>query len=203
MSQVEILVLANSVKHQQHCVAGKYLANGQWVRPVSTEAGAELNHNQAKYQNPYGTFTVKPLQKILMKFSRHVPLIHQPENYLIDETVWRQNYSIDLNEINNYLDHPDSLWGEGNRVSYIQIRLGTIKIEQSLYLVKVDNIQLYMKDDKRKISFIYNELDYELPVTDPNFDKVVNDFSEICGVICVSLGEEFKGNCYKLVATIF
>jgi hypothetical protein len=203
MSQVEILVLANSVKHQQHCVAGKYLANGQWVRPVSTEAGAELNHNQAKYQNPYGTFTVKPLQKILMKFSRHVPLIHQPENYLIDETVWRQNYSIGLNEINNHLDHPDSLWGEGNRVSYIQIRLGTIKIEQSLYLVKVDNIQLYMKDDKRKISFIYNELDYELPVTDPNFDKVVNDFSEICGVICVSLGEEFKGNCYKLVATIF
>jgi hypothetical protein len=203
MSQVEILVLANSAKHQQHCVAGKYLANGQWVRPVSTEAGAELNHNQAKYQNPYGTFTVKPLQKILMKFSRHVPLIHQPENYLIDETVWRQNYSIGLNEINNHLDHPDSLWGGGNRVSYIQIRLGTIKIEQSLYLVKVDNIQLYMKDDKRKISFIYNELDYELPVTDPNFDKVVNDFSEICGVICVSLGEEFKGNCYKLVATIF
>jgi hypothetical protein len=203
MIKVEILVLANSVKHQQHCVAGKDLANGQWVRPVSTEAGAELNHNQAKYQNPYGTFTVKPLQKILMEFSRHVPLIHQPENYLIDETVWRQNYSIDLNEINNHLDHPGSLWGEGNRVTYTQIRLGTIKIDKSLYLVKVDNIQLYMKDDKRKISFTYNELDYELPVTDPNFYKLVNDFSGIRGVICVSLGEDYQGYCYKLVATIF
>ena len=203
MSQVEILVLANSVKHQQHCVAGKYLANGLWVRPVSSEAGAELSHNQAKYQNPYGTFTVKPLQKILMKFSRHVPLNHQPENYLIDDTVWRQNYSIGSNEINNHLDHPDSLWGEGNRIPYIQIQLGTTKIEQSLYLVKVDNIQLYMKDDKRKISFTYNEIYYELPATDPNFDNLVNDFSEICGVICVSLGEEFQGNCYKLVATIF
>ena len=60
-----------------------------------------------------------------------------------------------------------------------------------------------MKDDKRKISFTYRGLAYELPATDPNFDNLVNDFSDICGVICVSLGEEFQGNCYKLVATIF
>ncbi|PKH01863.1 hypothetical protein CXF72_14355 [Psychromonas sp. MB-3u-54] len=203
MSQVEIIVLANSVKHQQHCVAGKSLANGQWVRPVSSEIGGELSHNQAKYQNPYGIFTVKPLQKILMKFSRHVPLSHQPENYLIDNTVWRQNYSINLNEINNHLDHPNDLWGESNLVPYIQIQLGTTKIEQSLYLVKVDNIKLYIKDDKRKASFTYNRIAYELPVTDPNFGNLVDDFSGITGVLCISLGEEFKGNCYKLVATIF
>ncbi len=203
MSQVEILVLANSVKHQQHCVAGKYLANGQWVRPVSSEIGGELSHNQAKYQNPYGTFTVKPLQKIMMKFSRHVPLSHQPENYLIDDTVWTQHYSINLDEINNHLDEPNDLWGEGNLVPHIQIQLGTTKIEQSLYLVKVDDIQLYMKDDKRKASFTYNGIAYELPVTDPNFSNLVNDFSGIIGVLCISLGEEFKGNCYKLVATIF
>lgn len=203
MSQVEILVLANSVKHKQHCVAGKYLANGQWVRPVSSETGRELSHNQAKYQNPYGTFIVKPLQKILMRFSRHVPLSHQPENYLIDDTVWTQNYSINLNEINNHLDRPNDLWGEGHLVPYIQIQLGTTKIEQSLYLVKVENIQLYMKDDKRKASFTYNGIEYELPVTDPNFGNLVDDFSGIMGVLCISLGEEFRGNCYKLVATIF
>jgi hypothetical protein len=70
MTQAEIIVLANSVKHGQHCVAGKCINTGNWVRPVSNANGAELSHEQAKYQNPYGTFGVKPLQKIRMGFSQ-------------------------------------------------------------------------------------------------------------------------------------
>lgn len=63
MSQHEVVVLANSIKHHQHCVAGKLVSNGHWVRPVSTPEGGELSDAQAKIQNPHGTFNVKPLQK--------------------------------------------------------------------------------------------------------------------------------------------
>ncbi|WP_417665426.1 dual OB domain-containing protein [Pseudidiomarina sp.] len=204
MTQAEIVVLANSVKHGQHCVAGKCLNTGRWIRPVSNAQGAELSHDQAKYQNPYGTFGVKPLQKIKMGFAQHVPLPHQPENYLIDGNLWQQNYSIGLAELPNHLDGPADLWGEGNRVLHAQITQGLYVVPQSLYLVQVDNLSLYINnDDRRRASFTYNGIDYDLAVTDPKFDELVREQREVTGILCISLGEEYQGYCYKLVATIF
>lgn len=204
MNQAEIIILANSVKHGQHCVAGKCINTGSWVRPVSNANGAELSHEQTKYQNPYGTFGVKPLQKIRMGFSQHVPLPHQPENYLIDCKLWSQNYSIGEAELVGHLDTPDDLWGHNNRIQHSLITMGLYNIDQSLYLVQVDNINLYtIGDGRRRASFDYNGSSYDLAVTDPKFDEIVRENREISGILCVSLGEEYQGYCYKLVATIF
>lgn len=204
MSQVEIVILANSVKHRQHCVAGKCISTGQWVRPVSNEQGCELSNEQAKYQNPYGTFGVKTLQKIYMGFSSHVPLPHQPENYLIDGNLWRQNYSIGVADLPHHLDYPEDLWGDGNRVDNHAIVSGTFNIPQSLYLVKVDNLNLYTTEEgKRRASFSYNGHSYDLAVTDPKFDEIIQDQQQVSGILCISLGEVYQGYCYKLVAAIF
>ena len=203
MAQAEIVVLANSVKHGQHCVAGKCTLTGRWFRPVSSTHGSELNHDQASYQNPYGTFGVKPLQKIRMGFTQHVPLPHQPENYLIDDNRWMQNYSIVEADLPSYLDEPDNLWGEENRVQYAQITMRLHNVPQSLYLVRVEGLRLYNNGDRRRVSFIYNGITYDLAVTDPKFDEIVREQHETSGIICVSLGEEYQGYCYKLVATIF
>lgn len=200
----EIVVLANSVKHGYHCVAGKCINTGSWIRPVSNAQGGELNHEQAKFQNCYGTYGVKPLQKIKMEFLRRVPLPHQPENYLIDGELWRQNYSIRECELANYLDTPADLWGEGNRVQHAQIIMGLYHIPQSLYLVSVDGLNLYKTSEgKRRASFQYNSTDYDLAVTDPKFDDILKGQNELVGILCISLGEEYQGYCYKLVATIF
>jgi len=53
------------------------------------------------------------------------------------------------------------------------------------------------------VSFSYNGLNYDLPVTDPKFDTIEKDkvFESI--YLCISLGEEYEGNCYKIVANIF
>jgi hypothetical protein len=204
MSQVEIIVLANSVKHNQHCVAGKLLDNSQWVRPVSNPQGGELSDEQARIQNPHGIFYVKPLQKIYMGLSSHAPLPHQPENYVTDNTIWRQHYRIEVSELINYLDTPTDIWGQSDRVVFSQIQSGHIKIEQSLYLLKVSDLKLYKNQyNKRRASFIYNQTQFDLAATDPNFDRLLQDQSELQGVICVSLGEEYQGHCFKLVATIF
>ncbi len=204
MIQSEVIVLANSVKHGQHCVAGKCLSTGRWIRPVSNEQGAELSHDQAKYQNPYGTYGVKPLQKIRMGFSRHVPLPHQPENFLIDGNLWQQNYSIGVAELPNYLDTPADLWGNGNRVQHASIILELYNITQSLYLVQVEELNLYNTDEgKRRAAFVYNGMNYDLAVTDPKFDEIIQEQREVNGILCISLGEEYQGHCYKLVATIF
>lgn len=203
MIQAEVVILANSIKHKQHCVAGKCLRSGRWIRPVSNPQGAELSHVQAKSQNPYGTYGVKPLQKIQMGFLQHVPLAHQPENYLIDGNLWQQNFSIGLAALPTYLDHPVDIWGLGNKVAHNLITSGLFKVTQSLYLVKVDRLRLYMNNDRRRVSFIYNGIDYDLPVTDPKFDEILRESRAVNQILCISLGEALQGYCYKIVATIF
>ena len=204
MSQVEIIVLANSVKHNQHCVAGKLLDNSQWVRPVANAQGGELSDEQARIQNPHGVFYVKPLQKIYMGLSSHAPLINQPENYITDNTIWRQNYRVEVNDLVNYLDTPVDIWGKADRVSFSLIQSGAIKIRQSLYLLKISSLNLYKNQyNKRRASFIYNQIQYDFAVTDPNFDRLIQNQADLEGIICVSLGEEYQRNCFKLVATIF
>lgn len=204
MTQVEIVVLANSVKHGQHCVAGKCVHSGRWIRPVSNVHGAELSHDQARSENPFGIYPAKPLQKIKMGLSKHVPLLHQPENFLIDGSLWKQNFLIKVGELPKYLDDPADIWGDGNRVLHAQIAMGRYNIDQSLYLVRVDGLNLYVTEDgKRRASFTYNTIDYDLAVTDPRFDGIIADQDEFLGILCISLGEEHKGYCYKLVATIF
>lgn len=204
MNNIEILILANSVKHHQHCVAGKCIISGQWVRPVSNRDGAELNHAQAQCQNPHGKFNAKPLQKVIMSFSAHAPLIHQPENYVIDGSTWRQNYKITEKQLSQYLDQPSDIWGITDRVEYASILSGAIVIEQSLFLVEVDNLNLYKNQyDRRRASFSYSGISYDLAVTDPNFDKIIQNNEALKGILCLSLGEEYQGSCYKLVATVF
>lgn len=204
MNNIEIVILANSVKHYQHCVAGKCTATGQWVRPVSNANGAELSHAQAQYQNPHGIFNVKPMQKVLMCFSAHVPLAHQPENYVIDGSMWRQKYRISDSELNQYLDQPDNIWGNTDRVLHASIVSGQIVVGQSLYLIAVDNLSLYRNShNRRRASFFYRGTNYDLAVTDPNFDKIIQNNEAVKGILCVSLGEEYQSYCYKLVATIF
>jgi hypothetical protein len=204
VNNVEIVILANSVKHHQHCVAGKCTATGQWMRPVSNANGAELSHAQAQCQNPHGTFNVKPLQKVIMSFSAHAPLAHQPENYVIDGSMWRQNYRISDGELNQYLDQPDDIWGNADRVPHALISSGQIVVGQSLYLIAVENLDLYRNQyNRRRASFSYRGTNYDLAVTDPNFDRITQNNEAVRGILCVSLGEEYQGDCFKLVATVF
>ena len=204
MSTRNIVVLANSVKHHQHCVAGKCLSTKEWIRPVSDAAGAELTSVQASCRNKYGLFGVKPKQKVIVGLSHHSPLVNQPENHVVDDSEWVQNFRIADNQLLDLLDNPSDLWGTGDRVSYESITTGFVSISQSLYLVKVSSLKLYVpKIGKRRASFSYNDKPYDLAVTDPKFDEIVREGKELEGILCISLGEAFESNCFKLVATIF
>lgn len=207
-----IVVFANSVKHHQHCVAGKDIITKEWIRPVADENGCELKDEQTKYKNKYGEYLAKPLQKMKIKFIKHAPLINQPENYIISNEIWQQNYKIEREEIKNFLDNPSNLWIDGissiDRVNYQLIQNKTVTINQSLYLIYVEKIHIYWKDrsylgqnPQRRGIFEYKNISYDLPLTDPNFSEfqeedLNNKF------LCISLGEEFNGYCYKLIASI-
>lgn len=208
-----IAIFANSVKHNNHCVAGKCIETKKWIRPVGDEDGKALTKEQVKYKNNYGVFLVKPKQKIKMEFDKSTPLCNQPENYLIKSDYrWEQAFSLKDEELKNYVDEPFDLWGESNRVKFKDIKDKKITISQSLYLIKVDKIKLYKEfntfkpeSPKRKVNFEYNKIIYELSVTDPNFDELIEKKEEVTlndKYLCISLGENYEDYCYKLVAAI-
>jgi hypothetical protein len=205
-----MVVLADSYKHGAHCIAGKCINTRQWIRPVSTPQGGQISSHQARSRNPYGIYPVKPLQKIRMAFTDAVPLINQPENHLIEQSEWQQNYSMSAHDLKRLLDHPHSLWGKGSRVSFNDIRNGLIYVEQSLFLIQTEGLVLYTTLDtngksKRRASFSYNGINYDLPVTCRNFDDVYRNQNQLMGIVCVSLGEPFEhdGCCYKIAAAIY
>jgi hypothetical protein len=206
-----IVVLAKSIKHGKYCVAGKDINSKEWIRPVSNINGAELSEKQCKCTNVQWQSQGKPpynsglLKKIEMKFLQHAPLPNQPENYIVSDADWQQKYKIEKHEIQNYLDEPNTIWGDNDRIDYSLIENNIVSIQQSLYLVKVDHLTLYKnEEDKRRASFCYKEKNYDLSVTDPNFDNILKDNGQnLEGILCISLGENFNGYCYKIVATIF
>lgn len=161
---MQIVILANSVKNHAHCVAGKCLQTGRWIRPVSNAQGAELTANQVMASNPYGRFPVKLLQKIELGNPQHAPLINQPENYILDSVPWQQRYRIELPELPRYLDNPPIIWNNEGRVRYLDITNGHTPIEQSLFLIAVQNLELFMDytypQPRRRARFFYNNVHY-------------------------------------------
>ncbi|MBL0722076.1 MAG: hypothetical protein JJV88_05795, partial [Sulfurovum sp.] len=105
-----LVIFANSVKHHQHCVAGKDIFTKEWIRPVGDKNGCELKDEQTKYQNPHGKYLAKTLQKINMEFTRKATLKNQPENHIISNKIWQQNYKIEREEIESFLDYPKDIW---------------------------------------------------------------------------------------------
>lgn len=214
-----LVILANSVKHHLHCVAGKDINTKEWIRPVSSDTGEALTTEQSSYTNKSSNWRVQPLDKIAMELSQHVPLVQQPENYLISQKKWASNFKINRGDLAQYVDTPQNIWLDTrtntNRVTTSLVTSKKIAIAQSLYLIKIDLLSLKVSSEhekfvgeKRKLrgSFVYNLVQYEdLTITDP---KIWSEYKslgmyELKDVyLCLSLGEEFHGYYYKIIAAI-
>lgn len=206
----EIIIFAKSIKHGGFCVAGKCTQTGEWIRPVSDEQGGAIANDQARATNPSwihqnkSPYPIKLLYKIQIDFSKPVPFLHQQENWLNDKNyIWQHNFSLPVAQLNNYLDNPSNLWLYGSHQDRVpEFQIGNVS--NSLYLVSVQNLHLFHQNNKRRASFCYNGMDYNLAVTDPNFDNIIQNCNKFqTAILCVSLGELFDGNYYKLVASIF
>lgn len=197
----EIVVFANSVKHDNSCVAGKCTKTKEWIRPVSNAQGGEISNEQTIKASGY---RLQILDKVKVDLSHHAPLDHQTENYVINQTQWVDAFFIRNHQVEDYLDAPDNLWGIGDRVSHDEI-VNNQEVTNSLYLVKVEELELFKnRYDKRRARFSYGGINYDLAVTGREFDKhfVTNSAFLRDVIICVSLGENYEGDCYKLVASI-
>jgi len=208
--------LANSRKHSGRCLAGKAFHNGaysKWIRPVTEHPSEELQANEHCLQTGQDAAILDLLE---IKLLEPKGTLHQQENWLMDVTVpLKKMGSMTLEELSNLVDTPETLWGTGTSTkngknNFVPIAEITSH-SSSLYLVDISNFKVeirisFGKRDMRGV-FSYGGHEYKLSITDLNFeqrfmDKPLGDYEIARTLLTISLGENYEGSFYKLIAGI-
>lgn len=219
--KMRMVCLANSRKSGRHCIAGIRLDDTQnppqWVRPVSGEPPEGLSEYEISYE--HGGMP-QVLDIVEIHVLRHIPKDHQVENWLLDKSRrWRFVGRLHWRELERFVTNPSTLWingysshsGRNNRVPSEQAK----QLKNSLQLVKVNNLSLERvewsgasaRKPQLRACFIYNGVEYDLPLTDWTYEDLYLHKRQSIPVIgecflTLSLTHDLEGYCYKLVAAI-
>ncbi len=233
MQTKTICVLANSVKKGASCIAGievilgldgQVRSFGEWVRPVgSADRENAIKIWQSKMSNGKQP---KLLDLIQIPVLKNVGTEIQPENWLVDNTrLW--NYrgrlrAADFGRLKRLSDNSSDLWlDRGLSTDRVSSRSLLACQANSLRFVEVSSFKVLIAShgrncNKRRARFTFKNVNYELPLTDPNIQKkyfptwpsvatgFVDGPPESC-TLTVSLGEawpENSGTHYKFVAAV-
>jgi hypothetical protein len=212
MFKKSIICLANSRKLNARCIAGKDILDNKWIRPVSSFPTGELSLEEIKYAD--GSIP-KLLDIIEISFESPLPKIGQPENILIKNMPWLKKGTFNKDEIDNLVDSPDILWTNTPHNDRVTSQIESMaEIKNSLYFIKVEELKIKKTSSIRgrsqiRVIFNYNKFEYDLVITDLLVEREFENKQEGSYTLhsnniylCISLGEEFQGYHYKLVASI-
>ena len=105
-----IICFANSRKNNGSCIAGKEIDTKNWIRPVSERITREIQDCEQCYKKDCDLFcdgVEKPelLDIIRISFDKHLPNLHQIENYEISKnTKFEKIGKLDTKDVDKYLD---------------------------------------------------------------------------------------------------
>ncbi len=211
------ICLANSYKHGGRCIAGIEVvpqsdgsltivrhddSRPRWIRPVSMSANGEIPNHLAE---SFKIFS-------LVKLTEVEPCPHKAHT----EDVHCSRMEISPFELlptkaflNQLLDtqHQAVFYYRGKAIPATIID----RLDYSLMLIQPENVSAYCdeerKNSKYRMKFTYSDSNYDFPITDPvfleQFKKNPEKYDDLDGVYLVlSLGLEFEGFHFKLVATV-
>jgi hypothetical protein len=216
-----IVCLANSRKLSGRCVAGKELVNGKavgWLRPVSARPSEEVSEREREYEDGSDP---RVLDIIDIPLIEPRPKGYQTENWLLDpQTYWGRAGQASWSDLTRMADSPTTLWANGNSTYHGRNDKVSIAVAStltcSLFLLRLKSAILRVfapseafGDPRRRVQavLVHEGVEYRLRVTDPVIEReylaLANGEHAIgeC-LVTISLGEPFKDDCYKLVATI-
>lgn len=172
----------------------------KWIRPVSCEEHRELS--------TFETQNINILDIVEIEDTENCPDFAHSENvYYSSLKKSGKKIEQNANNFNNLCDntHSKIFFNKGKAVP-------TDVFQQnghSLMFIKIPNCTFYNdENEKLRVKFSYNGIDYDLPVTDPAFINYMQvkglDHINTCKnyYFTISLGEEFEGWHYKLVAGV-
>lgn len=210
MNIKKIIVMTESSKFKNSCVAGIDVNTGKWIRVVSDDEDTQgaLTNDDLRYED--GT-KCQVMDVVDIPYLKKVPTKVQPENILIDRGYYiRKDGVATLDDILSI--HPSERHDYVFATRYSSVKeeyLEEQRVDYSLILIKVNHLVFSRKENnmgqlKLKAIFTYNNVNYaDVSVTDPDFfDAEENDKIQSAYLV-VSLGEPYHGNCYKFIAKIF
>lgn len=179
MKTKKIIILTESSKFKNNCVAGIEKDTGKWIRVVSDDEDTygALTKDDIMYKD--GTMC-EVMDIVNVPYVKAVPTKTQPENILIDRNYYLTKdgvatlddvLEIHPKEINDYIF--------GTRYSSVKEEyLEELGVDYSLTLIKVKKLVFNWRENnkgqlKLKVTFKYNDIKYEdMSVTDPDFYEV-------------------------------
>jgi hypothetical protein len=162
------------------------------------------------------------LEKISIPFIAPKPGTFQSENHLITpDYYWQKKGTATWAEVERAVDKvPAALWLNGHSTSYgtnDQVpEAEAAKLKNSLLLVKPSKLDVsvgleggHFAPAKRKVraNFTLNQMPYSLALTDALIEQKYlkgqnGTYPVQNAILCISLGEVFKGHAYKLAAAM-
>jgi hypothetical protein len=212
-----IVCLANSRKHGKRCVAGKEIVNNQlthhWIRPVSRNESGSLSEVNTMLEKGKGP---QLLDVITIPLLQHQTHDYQTENYLIDNHQrWVKKPALPITFLPHLCDSVESIWingyhsarGKNDKIPLEQV---ISKLSTSLLFIKPDSLTINSfreyHNNKVRAHFFYNHQEYNFSITDLTIERCYENYGHYPITdevyLCLSLGEPFEGDCYKLVAGI-
>lgn len=213
-----ILCLANSHKYNERCIAGVELikkdkdtfslvkSDGKirWLRPVSKREHGEISSKTTNH--------MKMLDIYELEIIEECPNGFQSENIFINENSFKFIKSVapDDKKLNKLIDDQLEFVFINNEKAVYKDDID--EVHNSLIFIKPETFRFirvsnqYVQNQLR-VEFSFKNSIYNLPITDFSFlEEYANNPDVIKGIetiyFTISLGLEFKGWHYKLVAGV-
>jgi hypothetical protein len=208
MATAVVLCLANSKKLGGRCAAGLRRDGTGWVRMVSKLHNGILNAAHVFLNNGNEAALLNVLE---IGFTKPKPAVHQPENWLLDGSVWKLHAKQDVQDWAAILRKaivpgPELLRGCADRVSYAELQQQ--HAEASLALIAPEKLDLLLiKKPEGKLQvrgrfWLGNQTatcEYNLSMTDPIWEKkILQEGNQHLSqadrkfLVTISLGEPFN-----------
>jgi hypothetical protein len=213
--------LANSRKLNGRCVAGIEVSEDKrigWVRPVSAREHEEVSEYERQYEDGSDP---RVLDLINVPLIEARPKGYQQENWLLDPNhYWVKVGVAKWSKLQRPADPVAPLWingySTGNGLNDKIPIAQTADLRSSLRLIRVNHLTLsvykpgeFFGNPKRRVQgrFRYGDTKYAIWVTDPYYEETClskpdGEYKIGESYLSISLGEPYKGDCYKLIAAI-
>jgi len=204
----EVIILANSKKSGNRCIAGIDVETHKWVRPCFGDSGEGIpwRARQINGTEP----AILDIVEIPLKSTGPNRDI-QPENLYLKDGDWVKIGQARVEDILEYCVSDSVLfYNDLDRVPVSELSGLTVTKKTSLTLIQVKavfdmGLDITGKKQLRAV-FKYGSLKYNLVVTDCEYKNGFKSQSKLKAdcIFTVSLGAPFKQDncCYKLVAGV-